>query len=118
MHYRSHTRYSTLLPDSYHSHITPVVMTEMVIDRVKEMAKKQGIKSLKFYNWHRKVISEDLLEEVGSQTDKMSERIDKMTRMIMLRILWVLTPVNCWMTLQMKSLLSKKLLTDMNWWIY
>ena len=45
---------------------TPVVMTEMVIRRVENMAKEQGLKSCKFYNRQRNLLlADDLLEEVG-----------------------------------------------------
>ena len=47
---------------------TPVIMTEMVIKRVEDMAKDQGLKSCKCYNrkWEL-LLADDLLEEVGGE---------------------------------------------------
>ena len=45
---------------------TPVVMTEMVIKRVEQMAKEQGLKSCKFFDRKRNLLlPDDLQEEVG-----------------------------------------------------
>ena len=51
--------------------IVPVVMTEMVIRRVKDMAKEQGLHSMKFFDRkHDLLKANDLLEEVGGKFKK------------------------------------------------
>ena len=49
--------------------VTPMKMTDLVMKRVEDMAKRQGLKSMKFYNRKRQEIiftPNDLLEGVGN----------------------------------------------------
>ena len=59
--------------------VTPMKMTDLVVNHVNNMAKRQGIKSMKFYNRKRKQIlftPADLLEGVGSKTRNKNVLID------------------------------------------
>ena len=74
---------------------TPVVMTEMVIKRVEQMAKEQGLKSCKFYDRKRNLLlPDDLLEEVGGYLTMYLKLETKICQSMMKTILTRLTYLN------------------------